>query len=50
MKRAYTHETPDEPELGENQFIDRDGNVQTDNDLTENPENTSYGEKPFTDL
>jgi hypothetical protein len=45
MKSAYTHDTPDEPELGENQFIDRDGNVQTDN-LPENLENIDR-ENPF---
>ena len=45
-----THDTPLEPELGPNQYIDPDGNVQTDNDIPENLENLSYGENPFTDL
>ena len=42
--------TPNEPQLGENQFIDGDGRVRTD-DLTENErktlENLEHGESPF---
>jgi len=40
-----THETPLEPELGPNQYVDQHGNVQKEN-ITENLENIDR-ENPF---
>lgn len=44
-------DTPNEPELAENRFLDADGRVRTD-DLTTRErktlENLSNGENPFT--
>jgi hypothetical protein len=42
-----TLDTPQEPELGENQYIGPDGNIHTDNDLQhQNLENIERG-NPF---
>ena len=50
MERPDTHDTPVEPQIGEDQFIGPNGHVHTD-DLTENErktlENFESGESPF---